>query len=268
MGTYGEFMKKILLYVSYAGMLVVGLLTASLSQDVSAANNDRLVVTELFTSQGCSSCPPADLLLEELRDRDGSLVLSWAVDYWDRLGWEDTFALPNNTMRQAAYNKRLGMGGVFTPQMVFNGAIVKVGSRRGEVEAAFDAILASDSPWYALSISRTDDDLVITLPPALIADGESLTVRLVYYTADAVVNVVDGENSGRKLHYSNIVRFTDIVADWTGKSQELTIDPAKGLDSGADHVMVLLQDSYLHGEIMGAAVLPLTDNPTVLNLGR
>jgi len=229
-----------------------------LSSVVTAQDNDRLTVVELFTSQGCSSCPPADAALRTLRDKPGMLTLSWAVDYWDRLGWEDTFAHPHYSMRQAAYNKRFGRGGVYTPQMVFDGRFQSVGSNQSDVR---DAVKAAQS------------EIRIAVKPTLFKDGATITLNLpqtdvpediavvtVWYLGNAKVEIGDGENRGRALHYTNVVRLSDMLPDWDGTATSYTLETKTGRDAGADHFAVLLQQGYYHGEIIGAAKLAL-DGP-------
>ncbi len=228
---------------------------AILGSAVAAQDDERLTVVELFTSQGCSSCPPADAALRALRDRPGILTLSWAVDYWDRLGWEDTFAHPHYSMRQAAYNKRFSRGGVYTPQMVFDGRFQSVGSNQGDVRDA-------------VNLARAENRLIVE--PILVSDGNKITLSLpqtdvpediaivtVWYLGDATVEIGDGENSGRSLHYTNVVRLADMLPDWDGSATSFTLDVKTGRDAGADHLAVLLQQGYYHGGIVGAAKVAL-----------
>ncbi|MCJ9428136.1 DUF1223 domain-containing protein [Kordiimonas marina] len=223
--------------------------------------NQRLVVIELFTSQGCSSCPPADAALRSLRDRPGILTLSWPVNYWDRLGWEDTFAKPNNGMRQAAYNKRLGRGGVFTPQMVFDGRLQCVGSKPDEIRMGIAKERAIKSLFVSPVIKQSGSHISVSLPETALK--KDATVRVVWYLGDAEVEVGGGENSGRLLHYTNVVRRTDILKDWDGRAVSLSLDAKRGEAAGADHVAILLQSGYRHGPIVGAASLTLNTPPKV-----
>ena len=241
-------MKKLLTIVAlFSTFLLTPSITAQEDTD------PRLTVIELFTSQGCSSCPPADAILKTFRDRPGILTLSWAVDYWDRLGWEDTFATPYNSMRQTAYNKRLKRGGVFTPQMIFDGRVQCVGSKTDKVKVGVDRARNIDRPTVQVSLTKADDGLQITLPAQ--ADMKMVAVRVVWYQADAMVEIGDGENQGRTLHYTNIVRATELLEEWDGTEQVRTI--TSKAPEGADHVAVLLQDEYGHGPIIGAAATGL-----------
>jgi len=228
--------------------------------EVRAEDHIRLTVIELFTSQGCSSCPPADAILKTMRDRPGVLTLSWAVDYWDRLGWEDTFADPYNSMRQAAYNKRFGRGGVFTPQMVIDGRVQSVGSVADEVRASVDKARAIERPHLTPTISQDGDMITVSLADN--PDMKMIAVRYVWYVADASVQIGDGENQGRKLHYTNVVLDSEVIEDWNGKAKNYVLNAKKARADGADHVAVLLQKMYGHGPIVGAASLALYDGTT------
>jgi hypothetical protein len=221
----------------------------------NADDPDRLTVIELFTSQGCSSCPPADAILKTMRDRPGLLTLSWAVDYWDRLGWEDTFADPYNSMRQTAYNKRFGRGGVFTPQMIIDGRVQSIGSMADEVRASVEKARAMDRDHLTPQLSQEGDKITVSLGNH--AAMKMVAVRYVWYTADATVKIGDGENQGRTLHYTNIVRDSEVIEDWNGHAKTYVLDAAVGRALGADHVAILLQNMYGHGPIVGAASMAI-----------
>lgn len=214
-------------------------------------NSNRLTVVELFTSQGCSSCPPADAALKSLRGRPGILTLSWPVDYWDRLGWEDTFAHPHNAVRQAAYNKRLGRGGVFTPQMILDGRVQCVGSKPNEVKSAIETARAAKRIDVTPVLNNNSDGTIQLQLPETNMEGMA-SVRVVWFLADTAVQIGDGENQGRVLHYTNVVRASDIVADWKGEAFTLTLNVAEGKAVGADHVAIILQKEYGHGPVVGA----------------
>lgn len=244
-------MKKLVSILSVFLLSLLGLSGFVFAQDETASK--QLTVVELFTSQGCSSCPPADSVLKSLRGRPGILPLSWAVDYWDRLGWEDTFAKPYHSMRQTAYNKRLGRGGVFTPQMVFNGRVQCVGSKTEKVRHGIEKAKKIDHPYVAPILRRADENFTLHLPEFDAMD--LISVQVVWYQSEATVKVGDGENQGRTLHYTNIVRESKMLKDWDGSEQIRTI--ASERPEGADHIAVLLQKEYGHGPIVGAVYLPL-----------
>ncbi len=211
-------------------------------------------VLELFTSQGCSSCPPADALLMELDGRPEIVALAYHVDYWDYIGWEDTFGSARYSDFQRAYAHSFGAARVYTPQLVVNGRTDVVGSRRGEVNRA----LAST---------------VLELPVAIAVDGDFLSIEiegrpslaeasvwLVSYRQLAEVEVERGENRGRELAYSNIVTNRQVLGMWepqTGARMRLPLEDI--LVDGSDGIAVLVQIEHngLPGAILGAAALSL-----------
>lgn len=225
---------------------------------VVAQDAARPTVIELFTSQGCSSCPPADTALKALRDKPNMLTLSWPVDYWDRLGWEDTFAHPHNAMRQAAYNKRFGRGGVFTPQMVFDGRFQSVGSDQGAVKSAVEDARKADRLIVKPSLTIDGTRIQLELPATDVPGDVAIVTA--WYLGDATVEIGDGENTGRTLHYTNVVRLSDMLPDWDGTATSITLDASTGLEAGADHLAVLLHQNYYHGPIVGAASVALDAN--------
>ena len=189
---------------------------------------DSVTVVELFTSQGCNSCPPADALASELADRPGVLVLSWNVDYWDYLGWKDTLARPENTARQRAYNRALGRGNrVFTPQMVISGRDQAVGSSRLDVETA---LAEPANQIQTLPVYYHSDSISLALPEE--AGVEGAVVKIVHYEIAETVPVSRGENGGKALTYTHVVKKTDPVATWDGKATELTIGRDRFCDNG------------------------------------
>jgi hypothetical protein len=208
-------------------------------------------VVELFTSQGCSSCPPADELLAKLARDPDVIALSLPVDYWDRLGWKDTLARHAFTERQMAYAGVRGDGQVYTPQAVVNGREHAVGSERSAIERAAAATAAGlDVP---LQIERGSDGIVISVgaaPGKPHAQGE---VVLLPYVASREVAIGRGENARRKVTYTNVVGEIRVVAGWTGAAVRQSI-PATALE-GYDGVVVLLQQGSTEkpGAILAAA---------------
>jgi hypothetical protein len=222
---------------------------------VRSAAGDPLTVVELFTSQGCSSCPPADALVGELVEREGVLVLSEHVDYWDYLGWRDPFAIPATTQRQRDYARRLGVGYVYTPQMVIQGASQVTGSNR---EAVFNR-LEEPEPWspLAVDIDRTGDGrIVITVGGA--PAGEDAAVWLVLFDKEHTTRVTRGENRGREVRNFNVVRSFTRIGSWNGEATTMTaiMPETEGIGDGCA-VIVQAQNT---GRILGAARLDLNGN--------
>ncbi len=178
------------------------------------------VVLELFTSQGCSSCPPANANLAALSARPDVLALSFGVTYWDYLGWKDTFAQPMFTERQKTYERALGHDGPFTPQIVVNGHADVVGADRGEIEHLIAAQPASHGPDIQLS---GDVVFVAAMPNA----KRKTDVWLVRYDPRVIqVPVSSGENSGVTLPHKNVVRSLTNLGVWNGAAASFHLPPA------------------------------------------
>jgi hypothetical protein len=205
------------------------------------------VVVELFTSQGCSSCPPADQLLAELGTRDDVIPLALHVDYWDYIGWKDAFASPDNTRRQKGYAHAGGWRTIYTPQMVVNGAEDVVGSRPMKVADLIMKHAMAPQP-VKLDIARQGNQLSISAT----ADGNvgPLEVHVVRYAAQEQVDIRRGENAGRKITYTHVVQDWDTKGQWNGRGRYDTKLRVKG----EAPVVVLLQKPN-HGAILAAARL-------------
>lgn len=218
------------------------------------ARSQPKAVVELFTSQGCSSCPPADALLTSLAERGDVVALAYHVDYWDYIGWEDTFGHEAYSDHQRAYAKGWGSSRIYTPQMIVNGAKGMVGSKRHEVTTAVEA--------GGLSLPvRVDSDgtmLAISIPPQSGAD--SATVWLVSYRDRATVAIERGENAGKSMVYTQVVTGRQAVGVWEAKAGlELKLPLSEIGGEGTSGVAVLVQREHhgLPGPILGAAALDL-----------
>jgi hypothetical protein len=209
------------------------------------------VVIELFTSQGCSSCPPADALLGELARKPNVVALAYHVDYWDELGWKDRFAIPEATQRQRGYVRRLSSAGAFTPQAVVSGDTSLIGSSR----AALTEAIAADRDALAMQLSKARGALVIDLPERW---REPMDVHVVSYLAEATTKIGRGENANRTLRYSHIVRSFKRLGAWDGKPTRMTV-PLASFPSDATGVAVLLQRPS-QGAIAGAATISLRES--------
>lgn len=206
------------------------------------------VVVELFTSQGCSSCPPADALIGELARRPGVIALAYHVDYWDDLGWQDRFSLPEATQRQRGYVRRLEKSGAFTPQIVVSGDTSLVGSNRTAVEKA----VAGDRDALRMSLSKEGNSLHIHF---LEAWRESMDVFLVSYLKEATARIDSGENARRTLKHFNVVRSFKKLGTWNGRPQRM-VAPLVELPRDASAVAVILQRKN-QGAVAGAASFTL-----------
>jgi hypothetical protein len=210
-------------------------------------------VLELFTSQGCSSCPMADALLEELGERPDLVTLAYHVDYWDYTGWEDTFGAKENSKRQRDYASAWGSSRIFTPQLVVNGESGVVGSKRGKVDAA----LATAKMPLVVSLEQAADD---TLDVDIAAEPDSglpgAVVWLVTYIDRADVAIDRGENEGKTVAYTHIVTGKQVLGMWDpAKGAALTLPLADVLVGKSDGVAILVQQDKdgLPGPILGAA---------------
>lgn len=230
--------------------------TAAVS-GVPALARDNLVVAELFTSQGCSSCPPADRLAASLVDQPGLLIISRPVTYWDRLGWKDTLARPENTALQRAYaGKGFAEAGVYTPQMVINGRDAAIGSRGNSVRSRISAghqnrISGQIKIHVANNTAPGRPMKTVTLagsPP------HAATVTLVALSRHESVKVGRGENGGRQLDFTNVLKAEKDIGRWSGGDQQIPIN-ASDLDvSGADRYAIIVRIGSA-GEIIAASYL-------------
>lgn len=211
----------------------------------------RPVVVELFTSQGCSSCPPADRLLGELATRPDVLALSYNITYWDYLGWRDTLGREENTARQEAYARRFGHR-KYTPQMVIDGATHLPGGRRDEVLAAIAARAASRPSPEGVTIRAQGDAYRLNAD----ARGRgTATIWLVHYDTRHEVTITRGENAGRTVTYANVVRHIEPVASWDLSTPlALEISGASVRAGGHDGCAVLVQQDHA-GPVIAAARL-------------
>lgn len=201
--------------------LALGLLLASAGLVVPAqAATTAPVVVELFTNQGCSSCPPANANLITLSQRPDVLALSFAVTYWDRLGWKDTFGKPEFTQRQVTYEPALEQFGPYTPQMVINGATTAVGNKIADVERLIDTAPALNGPAIALADGHVDI-AAGTAPPS------AADVWLVRYDPQVrEVPIGRGENTGRTLPHTHVVYDLQNLGAWTGAPLALDLSAA------------------------------------------
>ena len=207
---------------------------------------------ELYTSQGCSSCPPADARLAELSREPDIVALTLHVDYWDYLGWKDTLAKPEFSERQRAYSHSRGDRGVYTPQMIVNGVQACVGSDDGKIDVSMRKA-TSEHPHLPVPVAVSREGDVITVEIAGAAAGGSRTgeVWLLTVQSSVTVGIERGENKGREATYVNVVREIRQIGAWNGGAVRLE---AKASDAG-DSFVVLLQEASVEGPgpIIGAA---------------
>ena len=232
--------------MSKAGLLpaLLGLLLAALPVQAAAP-----VVIELFTSEGCSSCPPADALLAELAAQPGLLALSFHIDYWDGLGWKDPFSSAAATARQRRYAEELGVGTIYTPQIVVDGRWQAVGSDRAEVA---QAIAAARRAPAALPVTLAIDrgEARVTVGPS--GNGAIGAVLLVGFDRSGTDNVLRGENAGRTLTHADVVRGIAQIGRFDGRAATI----AATIGWPAERLAAIVQAA--DGRILGAAVADAT----------
>ena len=213
-----------------------GALVAQDAQGSATHSTPDLVVVELFTSQGCSSCPPADAMMAELATRDDVLPLSLHVDYWDYIGWRDEFAQPQFTTRQKAYAHAAGNRTIYTPQMIVQGVDHLVGAKPMRLADLVAHHHASPVAPVALSVLRAGSVLTVNARPTGPLPA-LMRLQIVRYIPYARVDIERGENAGRVVDYTNVVTQWTSVADWDGMGPlSVTLDVP-----GKDRTAVILQ---------------------------
>ena len=217
-------------------------------------------VLELFTSQGCSSCPPADKVLGELAKDPSVVALSLPIDYWDYLGWKDTLADARFSARQKAYSRMRGDREVYTPQAVVNGSTHVIGSDLVGIESAIDTTRAAGV--MSVPVTLTQSGRQITVSVAAAAQGPAIhhgEVWIGSISTSVPILIGRGENSGREVTYHNVVRNLLKVGDWNGTSGNWTVPLENISHDGVDAAVVFVQDGNRDkpGPMMGAAFTAL-----------
>jgi hypothetical protein len=228
-------MRGVMLSVLAAMAMLAGILAQPRPGQSAAAADDSPIVLELFTSQSCSSCPPADALLNRLRaSGQNFLPLSLHVDYWDHIGWRDRYSSPAMTARQRFYAGELGQDTVYTPELVVDGAQGVVGSDEAAVTAAIEAAKARHAlgARAGLAASRQGSGVLVTVAAGT---GQG-RVLLLGFDDQHITAVGGGENAGRTAVDTNVVRSMAAIGDWVGPALALRAAPEAG-----DHAAVLLQ---------------------------
>ena len=233
-----------------AAMGVIAVVTPSLAEP-------RAVV-ELFTSQGCSSCPPADKLVGELAADRAFIVMSLPIDYWDYLGWKDTLAQPRHTARQRGYAAKRGDREVYTPQVVVNGVAQVLGSDRSAIEDAARTVRRNAAASVPVTLTVQPNHIEISVASVAKADvgGE---VWLCGIAKSIPVIIKRGENRGRTITYHNVVRRWVRLGVWSGESQSWSLSKSELAQDGVDSIAVLVQSGSIESPsaILGAAAVPI-----------
>jgi len=227
---------------------------ATLVSSASAA--DSKVVVELFTSQGCSSCPPADRVLGELVDENKVIALSVPVDYWDYLGWRDTLAKAVHSNRQRGYSQARGDREVYTPQAIINGVAQAIGSEKSAIEAAVKKASINNKTDVPISLVKTLSNVEVDVGAGV---GGPASVWLLTVTKATPVVIASGENRGKTVTYYNVVRSWQRLAEWNGIAIKNSIPMTDLNTKDADAIAILVQSGSVEkpGPIRGAAILSL-----------
>lgn len=206
----------------------------------------RPVLVELFTSSGCSSCPPADAFLDRLAREPGIVAISRHVTYWDRPDWRDALARPQNTERQRTYAVRYG-DEAYTPQAVVQGRVLLIGGREGAVHLAIDEYRAAAGPGPRVRFERG----------VVILDGDAAQpaeIRIVAMRSRVRVAIGGGENGGRAMDYINVVIAEGVIGTWRGGAMRIPLAPGQLRTPGADRYAVIVQEPEA-GEVLTASFL-------------
>jgi hypothetical protein len=227
---------------------------------IRPAHADPRAVLELFTSQGCSSCPPADKILGELAQDPSVIALSMPIDYWDYLGWKDTLADARFSARQRAYSRMRGDREVYTPQLVVNGAVHVIGSDRESIETAIDKTDRTEGVM-SVPVSMTQSDRQLTVSVAALERPVPMhgEVWICSISKAIPISIGRGENRGQEVTYYNVVRNLFKVADWTGAPGSWTVPLDKIAHDGIDGAVAYVQDGSREkpGPMLGAAYTSL-----------
>lgn len=217
-------------------------------------------VVELFTSQGCSSCPPADKVIGELAKDPEVIALSMPIDYWDYLGWKDTLADSRFSARQKAYSQMRGDRDVYTPQVVVNGSTHLIGSDRAGIENAIRTTERSgDVMSVPVTLSLSGKQINVSVAAAKAPTAARGEVWICSISKAVPISIGRGENRGREITYHNVVRNLLKVGDWTGSSGSWTVPLENITRDGVDAAVVYVQDGNREkpGPMLGAAFTSL-----------
>lgn len=233
-------------------LLCLGALALGLGSPAFAGGS-RPVVVELFTSQGCSSCPAADAIIGRLAERKDVVAMSLPVTYWDMLGWRDTLATEVNTRRQKAYAAVMGRGGVYTPQVIVDGVNDVVGNREAAIVSDI-AAREADMTAIPVDLRANHAEIHIVVGAGDDASNSSATIWLFHILGKATVNIGGGENGGRTLTYRNVVRDVKAVGMWKGAPVTLDLPRDEMPSEAHDGVAVVVQQGG-YGRVVGAALI-------------
>jgi hypothetical protein len=235
--------------------------TSSLAADSVAGGQSSVTpraVVELYTSQGCSSCPPADALLGKLAADPSIIALSFPVDYWNYLGWKDTFGSPRNSERQRNYARARGDGAIYTPQAIINGEVHVNGASEAEIEKAIQTTSEKVGPQH-IPIRFWQERNTLNFALGGEEPGHAAreaTIWLGVVQSSGTVDIKEGENQGKQLTYTNIVRELTPIGLWRGQPLEIQLPRAALMQAEIQKIVVLLQEDR-SGPIIGGMLAGL-----------
>ncbi|HQY74966.1 MAG TPA: DUF1223 domain-containing protein [Aestuariivirga sp.] len=210
----------------------------------------RPVIVELFTSQGCSSCPPADAYFKALKDQPDVVALSYHVDYWDYLGWRDTLGSPECSQRQYDYAKSRGDKNVYTPQTIINGGGHFVGSQRARVSSGIDVARSeTETNWVDMEMTHNNTDISISIPAG--KPISEATLWLMAFTPHVSTEIKKGENAGHTVDYFNVVRKMVPAGMWHGEAAKIVLPKGSVVPESCKGWVALLQEGTV-GRVIGA----------------
>lgn len=227
---------------------------------IRPAHADPRAVVELFTSQGCSSCPPADRIVGELAKDPNVIALSMPIDYWDYLGWKDTLADSRFSARQKAYSHVRGDRNLYTPQMIVNGSAQVIGSDRSAIEGAiWNTGRAEGVMSVPVSMTLSGKSINVSVEASRAATTGRGEIWLCSVSRAVPISIGRGENRGQQITYYNVVRNLVKVGDWNGSPGSWTVPLESISGSGVDAAVVYVQDGSRDkpGAMLGAAITAL-----------
>ena len=228
---------------------------------IRPAHADPRAVVELFTSQGCSSCPPADKIIGELAKDPSIIAMSMPIDYWDYLGWKDTLADSRFSARQKAYSRVRGDRDVYTPQAVINGSMHVIGSDRNSIENAISTTSREDGVMSVpVTMTQSGKQLTVSVAAANNAPrAQHGEVWICSISKEIPISIGRGENRGKEITYHNVVRNLVKLGDWNGNSGSWSVPLDSVENDGVDAAVAIVQDGSRDrpGPMLGAAYTPL-----------
>ena len=230
----------------------------------NAYANERPVIVELFTSQGCAACPPASSLVSRLAMEDENIVpFIWAVDYWDYLGWQDTMAIEGGVERQEDFNRSMEKNGVFTPQVIINGAVQTIGSREGDIRTLIKEQTEADVAMLDVGLKGGLENLSLNIGGIKASSGEAV-VTLIWFKDRETVRIASGDNRGKLFHYTNVVRGVHNLGtlNTMAPNQQSFLSIPIGFDAlemlDANCIAIMVQES-VGGKIIGFTKITLDE---------